>query len=462
MAEKGKKVFTIGGDASSAVNAFRQVQSGFKTMRREASRTGRVMANAFKLAGSALRKMGSYIRGTMLGLFRKMKWGILGAVGAIALMTTAWNREAAAQARMGAVLKANVKNWRDARKEIRRITRGVQRRTNFGDRDVESIFTALIATLGGDRGFGAARSMVGSILDVASVQGMEPRMVAETVARNIAMGTVGETFRKFGIRTSPDEFKRMGLNERIATTSREMGALAPGAAGAESRVNPFKRMLNNFGDVVEQFGRMTGSVVNPALERLAYHAQQVAEQLSAMKPKDIWDKFRQYAKEAWDTVKALAATAFSFVSERAGFALKSTKLGAMKAAFNIPNFIAKYQPGMAKKLGIKHNPMASLVNQLSVTPPAPFNFGQSFRQNYQAISGGGSFSGSNLVQTAQSLMGPIPDDAPQQGGMSPAQSQAMLQAFANMSYSDHQKVAALQRRADNATTERVRGALMPA
>ena len=313
MADNSKPVLKLGGDAREAVSAFRDIQgamartrtgaihlqTGFAGMTRTVRSAFAGMTLGIRSAFQGLRTFGSAI----FGIYNRLKWVVLGVGAAIGASVVAWNREAQAQTRLNSILRANVRNYRDAGREIDRLISKTQRRTNFADDDVRNVFGSFMAIMG-KGGFGAARQLLPSILDFSAAKQMDPSSVAEMFARSVASGQTGLLSRQ-GIIVDQRAFKR----DPVGQINQAISRVAPGAAAADRRANPIPAFMNNFGDIVEGVGSIFASRLNPAIEKAAQVAQRWAEQLGS-DPAGVWSDFKEKAASAWDVVKQLAANTF--------------------------------------------------------------------------------------------------------------------------------------------------------
>lgn len=252
--------------------------------------------------------------------FRTLRNTILGVTGAAAGLVAIWNKEAAAQSRIDSALKANVRNYRAAQKELAKIISLTQRTTNFGDDDIRDLFGAFLKTTGG-QGFGLARRFTPTLLDFASQFGENPTQLAEYIGRAIATGQTSLLERQ-GIIIDKRAFKRDRAGAIFEALSSRTN---PNAAEDARRANPFQALMNNVGDVLEGFGSVLAQVVNPAMERLAQHAQNFAESFDPNNIAQYWEEAKRYAADAWDKTRILAGVTFEFIGYKMGQWLESVQ-----------------------------------------------------------------------------------------------------------------------------------------
>lgn len=357
----------IGGDASGATTAFRDVQTGMRATQQEAAKTGQGIQRSFTRASKGVSVFKKAMDGlgksfnVVIGLakrlssfaFRQLRRGVLGITAAVVASTIAWNKEAAAQSRINAILRANTRDFGRSRRELDSLIRRTQRLTNFGDRDVEALFAATIGQLG-NQGFGAGRRLLPATLDVSAALGLDPRLVAETIVRNIAAGTVGETFRKFGIRTGVEDFRRQTVGQRVETAAREIGAFAPGAAGQERRANPTRALIGNFVDVMEQAGRIFAVVLNPAMEKAARFFQDLANTLQKQSPAQAFESLKDEGLEFFEFMGKLAKGTWFFIADQFKVVTNSIRNSLADMILDIGRFLRQSfsrGPGQASGAG---------------------------------------------------------------------------------------------------------------
>lgn len=292
------------------------------------------MANAWKSAFSGLRsvfsglftvlkKVTSIVGDTLVWAWRKLKWVIAGTVATLALSYRAWSKEAEAQEKIGAILRRNMTNYRAAGREVDRISRRVLRTTNFNDDDVRGVFGVMTA-MGGRKGFGAARRLMDPILDVAAARGESPEQIAELVARALHRGEIGRLNMIMPVN------KRLFARDKVGAIEQALLAQAsPDAAERMRAVSPFAAFRNNVGEVMEQLGRVVGTVLNPVLEALATNASDLATKFEDMSAKEVWNTIRDYGIDMWHSVRAAAMATFMELRDWVKGVFNSDQLGPL-------------------------------------------------------------------------------------------------------------------------------------
>lgn len=313
IAENNDQPFvTIGGDSSGATTAFKQVQDAARKTQQAVKREGSLMASIFKSSFGALKSILTGVFGILkrvTGLLIGFAWraavaGIVSITAALGLSYRAWLKEAQAQEKIGAILKANVKNYKSAGKEIDSIIRRTLRTTNYGDDEIRNVFGVMTA-MGGQKGFNAGKRLINPILDVAAARGESPEQIAELIARALHRGEIGRLNMIMPIN------KRMFARDKVGAIEQAlMSQVSPNAAEKQRRANPLPALMNNITEIMETFGRITAKVLNPAIEALAIKANDLASKFEGMSAREVWGSIKEYGIDAMQTIRAAGVATF--------------------------------------------------------------------------------------------------------------------------------------------------------
>lgn len=328
----GSPVVTVGGNAQGATDAFEKVREEMRKTGEEARRTSTRIGGVFRGLGgmftglksvmggvfSFMRTVGSTVLSVLGAAYNKLKYAVLGVAGVLGYSYHAWNNEAKQQVRIGNLLRNNVRNYREAGRELDKMISRVQRTTNFADDDVRGIFGALIQWTG-SRGFNLGKQLTPAIMDFAAARGFDVETIADGIGKAIRTGN-SSVLRRQGFPVDDKAFK----SDPAAAIIAAIGKVAPGTAAEERAAAPLQGMLNNLGDVFENLGRIVATKVNPYIERFSNFFQNIAEATGESTWGDLFESVKTYAADAFEFIRAYGVAGYESLQANIGTIVQST------------------------------------------------------------------------------------------------------------------------------------------